>query len=291
MNWLNEFDRQTDRDVPLADLTWYRLGGRARFLAHPAGSEQLGEILRRAVEHGVPVKILGGGANVLVRDDGFDGLVVRLDDDSFRKVEFDGQEVRAAGGADFMKLVKDCSRRGLAGMEHLAGIPGTVGGAIRMNAGGRDGDISQCVETVEVIDASGRRLLNREQVGFSYRHTDLQECVVTSATFQLRQEDAKQVYARFMEYWRTKKDAQPLAEHSAGCVFTNPPGDSAGRLIDRAGLKGARCGGARVSERHANFIVADEGATAADVVKLIERIRDTVRAEFGTELELEIDIW
>ena len=238
------------------------------------------------------MRVLGGGANVLIRDDGFDGVVISLDDKPFQQVEINGEQVRAGAGVDLMTLVRDCCRLGLAGMEGLAGIPGTVGGAIRMNAGGRFGDISQTVETVEVIDSSARRkVLSKAEVGFAYRRTNLGGAVVTAATFRLQQQDPDEVNSRFKDYWRLKKESQPMAEHSAGCVFANPQGDSAGRLIDQAGLKGAHCGKARVSDHHANFIVADQGATAADVLRLIERIRGTVRERFGVELELEIDIW
>ena len=292
MTWLNEFEGRAERGVPLAGLTWFGLGGRARYLAHPAGTESLGQLLRRALEDGMAIKILGGGANVLVRDDGFDGVVVRLDDESFRREELDGRRVRAGAGADLMTLARRCSRAGLAGLEALAGIPGTVGGAIRMNAGSRLGDISQVVETVEVLGPQGRRrMLTKEQVGFGYRRTGLGQDIVTGATFRLRREDPRTVYARFRENLRAKKASQPMADHSAGCVFANPPGESAGRLIDRAGLKGARRGGARVSRQHANFIVADCGAKAADVLSLIDLIRDTVFERFGTKLELEIDVW
>lgn len=292
MNWLNGFDGRVERDAPLGALTWFGLGGRARHLVHPRGAESLADLVRQGGDAGLAIKILGGGANVLIRDDGFDGIVVRLDDPSFREVDIAGPEVRAGAGTDLMKFVSRCCEAGLAGLECLAGIPGTVGGAIRMNAGGVHGDISETVETVEVMTADGtRRTLGHEEVGFSYRRTQLGAAVVTAATFRLQPDDPGAVYDRYLEYWRIKKQSQPLADHSAGCIFTNPEGESAGRLIDRAGLKGASCGGARVSERHANFIVADSGACAGDVLRLIDRVRETVTHRFGTDLELEIDVW
>ena len=292
MNWLSEFEGWVERDVPLADLTWFGLGGRARYMAHPTDAGRLGGLLRRAVEAEVPVKVLGGGANVLVSDSGFDGLVIRLDDPLFSGFRIEGERVIADGGADLMGLVGDCCRMGLAGLECLAGVPGTVGGAIRMNAGGRHGEIADVVESVEVVEACGRqRVLTPDEVGFGYRRTALSDSVVTGARLRLHNEDPKTVYHRFKDIWRSKKHSQPMADQSAGCVFTNPPGESAGRLIDRAGLKGSRVGQARVSPTHANFIVADKGAAATDVLRLIDRIRQTVRRRFGTELELEIDIW
>ena len=292
MNWLNEFGGRAERDVPLAEHTWFGLGGRARYMVHPPTVESLGELLVSAVKSGIPVKVLGGGANVLVRDDGFDGLVIRLDEQPFNHLEIDGESVRAGAGVDLMRLTRECCRRGLTGLECLAGIPGTVGGAIRMNAGGRFGEIGESVETVDVVLPDGRtQRLCREDVGFGYRHTRLGDAVVTAATLRLRQGDPDEVYARYREIWQVKKAAQPMADHSAGCIFANPDGDSAGRLIDEAGLKGSVCGKARVSPRHANFIVADKGAKAADVLALIDRIRQTVHDEFGTDLDLEIDVW
>jgi UDP-N-acetylmuramate dehydrogenase len=292
MNWLHGFEGRTERDAPLGDLTSFGLGGKARYLVHPADARQVGQVLHQALEAGLPVRVLGGGANVLIRDDGFDGVVMRLDDPSFKRVEIDGPTVCVGSGVELMQLVQCCSRLGLRGLEGLAAIPGTVGGAIRMNAGGRHGQIGDAVDTVEVLTPGfGRRTLTNKQVGFGYRRTELGDSIVTGATLRLEQADPQEVYARFKETWRSKTAAQPMADRSAGCIFTNPPGESAGRLIDRAGLKGTRHGGARVSRRHANFIVADPGATADDVLHLIDLIRHTVGQRFGTELELEIDIW
>ena len=292
MRWLSEFNGRIERGVPLAGLTWFGLGGPAGHVVHPIQASDLGWVLRRALDGGVPVKVLGDGANVLVRDDGFDGLVIRLDDELFQQVRLDGERLYAGGGANLVRLVRLCSRLGLSGFEPLAGIPGTVGGAIRMNAGGRHGDISDTVETVDVVDTQGRpRRLSKAQAGFAYRRTGLGGALVTGAAFRLRQEDPAEVYARYKEIQRAKRQSQPKAGRSAGCVFANPPGESAGRLIDEAGLKGVRCGRARVSPVHANFIIAERGALAADVLGLIDRIRQTVHQRFGTELELEIDIW
>ena len=258
MNWLNGFEGRAERDVPLGRLTWFGLGGRARYVVHPTGAESLGEILRRALESRVPVKILGGGANVLVRDNGFDGVVVRLDDASFCRVEIDGDRVRAGAGADLMKLARRCSRAGLAGWECLAGIPGTVGGAIRMNAGGRDGDISETVETIDVLacdsPAVDRRVLSKQEVGFGYRRTGLGGSVVTAATFRLRQEDPARVYARFREVLRRKQASQPAADHSR-LHFHESQGlfrrvaDRSGRPEEHSPRRGPRLNAARELHR------------------------------------------
>jgi len=295
-----------ERDRPLAPLTRYRLGGRAECLVRPQNLEQLAELIKRCRRENVPVRILGGGANLLVDDDGVDGVVVRLDAPFFKQVEYWEAEgsgngtpqgrgpvrVRAGAGVDMARLTLASVRRGLSGLECMAGIPGTLGGCIRMNAGGRWGEIGNVVREVVVIDADGElRTLDREQVGFSYRHTRLGDAVICSATLELMPGDPQEIQARYQEIWNIKQAGQPLGAHSAGCVFKNPPGDSAGRLIDAAGLKNRQVGGALVSPEHANFIVAREGGTAGDVLDLIDLVRRTVAEKFSVNLELEIEVW
>ncbi len=292
MDWLNASDGRIETNVSLADLTWFGLGGAAACVVHPRDEAHLSDLVRRASERNIPLRVLGGGANLLVCDAGVDGIVVRLTEPSFTAVEFDGTVAAAGAGADLTRFVKDCVGRGLAGLEGLAGIPGTVGGAVRMNAGGRYGEIQSSVIEARVVLPSGQvETWPHERLGFGYRHSGLGGAIVVSARFQLTAEDPDALRARFQEYWRAKKESQPLAAHSAGCIFRNPPGEMAGRLIDRAGLKGRSVGRARVSERHANFIVAEEGATATDVLRLVEEIRCTVREKFGIQLETEIEIW
>ena len=292
MNWFNEFEERLEHDVPLSPLTWFKLGGRARHMYRPGTESQLARLLARARADDVPTRVLGGGANVLIRDDGVDGVVVRLDEPEFRRVEFDGNRVVAAGGADLMKLSRDCSHRGLAGLEGLAGIPGTVGGAIRMNAGGRFGAIADVVSSVRLLTLEGNiEVVSAADLEFGYRTSNIGRRIVLSAELKLGLGDPKRVLARFEEIWAQKKASQPCGANSAGCVFKNPPGDSAGRLIDQAGMKGERVGEATVSNDHANFILAHRGATASDVLNLVDRIRECVRRKFDIELELEIDVW
>jgi UDP-N-acetylmuramate dehydrogenase len=292
MNWWRDFADQIQLDAPLARLTWYRLGGRARYLFRPSDASVLARLLRRANDSQVPVKILGAGANVLIRDDGFDGVVVRLDREAFRSVERMGARLRAGAGVDLMSFSRRCSEEGLSGMEGLAGIPASIGGAVRMNAGGRFGEIGDVVDSVTVLSREGDlERWSHERIGFAYRSTNLGDLVVLSADFVLTPAATAETSTRFAEYFAYKQSTQPLADKSAGCIFKNPPGQSAGALIDRAGLKGTRCGAAHVSERHANFIVADRGARSADVLHLIDLVRERVRTAFGTELQVEIDIW
>lgn len=285
---------------PIGPHTLFGLGGAARWFARPRSVDQLQSLVGRCVDEGVSLDVLGLGANLLVRDEGVDGLVLRLSGPAFRDVHWpqrvdqaDGEvRVRAGGGADMNKLARESVRRGLAGLEIMAGIPGTLGGIIRMNAGGRWGEIASAVRDVTVLDAAGSvRTLSREQVGFRYRRTSLGECIVCEATLALRPEDPARLRRRFLDFWAHKRQTQPLGESSAGCVFRNPPGGKAGELIDKAGLKGRTVGGAQISQVHANFIVAKEGATANDVLGLIGLVRREVAERFGVELELEIQIW
>ena len=292
MGWLTEYADRTARDAPLAPLTWYRLGGPARYLVRPTDADDLAILLRRATEEEIPVKVLGGGSNVLVRDDGFDGIVVRLDGSGFRDVRFDGERVTAGAGVDLMPLVRECSARGLSGLECLAGIPGTVGGAVRMNAGGATGTFGDVVEHIELVGRDGKRMTwSAKRASFGYRMSAVDDQIVLSATLGLRSCDPADSRRCHDEAFARKREAQPFADQSAGCVFKNPGGASAGALIDEAGLKGLSVGKASVSTRHANFIVARRGASAADVLNLVDMIRNRVRDVHGTELEVEIDIW
>lgn len=249
-------------------------------------------MVQRARAEGIPLKVLGDGANVLVSDDGFDGVVVRLDQPAFRTVRRAGTQIHVGAGVELMPFSRQCSEQGLSGLEGMAGIPASVGGAVRMNAGGRFGDFGDVVDQVEVVRTDGvTEYWDRDRIDFGYRSSAIRDEIITAARLRLREDDPEQARARFHEYWRVKRESQPMSENSAGCIFKNPPGHSAGALIDRAGLKGTRLGGAHVSERHANFIVADRGSKTADVLRLIDLIRARVAAEFSTELQTEVDIW
>ncbi|MCO6436950.1 MAG: UDP-N-acetylmuramate dehydrogenase [Phycisphaerae bacterium] len=292
MSWWHEFADSVELDAPLGPLTWFRVGGRAEMLCRPHSVNALAEIVRRAREQDVPVRILGAGANVLVSDDGVDGVVVRLDSAAFREVRSEGDALRVGAGVDLIPFARRCSRSGLSGLECMAGIPASIGGAVRMNAGGRFGEIKDVVREVEVLTAEGhRQCWPAERVGFGYRHTNLRDEIVLSATVELRRDDPERVSGRFDECHAYKQKSQPLSQQSAGCIFRNPPGASAGALIDQAGLKGRNCGGARVSEIHANFIVAEPDTRVADILRLIELIREQVRRCFSVELQPEVEIW
>jgi len=292
MNWWSEFANRIEHDAPVGRHTWYRLGGAARHLFHPRNAEDLAALMKRARQEEIPIKVLGGGANVLIRDDGFDGVVVRLDSDAFRTIERKGTTVDVGAGVDLMPFSRHCSEQGLSGLEGMAGIPGTVGGAVRMNAGGHHGEVGDVVRYIRLLNRSGNvETVPQDRIKFGYRRSDLGDRIVLSVELELEEGDPEKVARTFREHLESKQRSQPLADRTAGCVFKNPPGESAGALIDRAGLKGTHCREAMVSHQHANFIVARTGATATDVLRLIDLIRERVHTEFGIELELEIDVW
>lgn len=273
-------------------MTWFRLGGNARCLFRPRDAQDLSCLMSRAAEQRVPVKVLGVGANVLVRDDGFDGVVVRLDAPALKHVERLDDSWMVGGGGDLMPLSRDLSEQGWSGLECMAGIPATVGGAVKMNAGGRFGEIGTVVREILLVTRSGDlETWSADRLGFGYRRSNITDQIVVRVTMQLAQDDPRESSGRYAEYFAYKERSQPMKDRSAGCVFKNPTGASAGALIDRAGLKGLACGGASVSEKHANFIVTRPDARACDVIRLIEKIREAVGKAFGIELETEVDIW
>ncbi|MCG8406649.1 MAG: UDP-N-acetylmuramate dehydrogenase [Phycisphaerales bacterium] len=281
------------RNVPLAPLTWFKLGGPAEYLVEPQSEQQLATVLRRCHETGTLVHILGLGANVLVPDEGVSGVVVRLNSPAFTEVTFEEGTLNVGGGMDMTKLVRTCVRQGMAGLEQLAGIPGTVGGGICMNCGGRYGEIATAILRVRVMRPDGKIEERRqEELSFDYRRCNLDDGFVVSAAFQLHETDPEQLRERFHEIWTYKQNSQPaMGGQSVGCIFRNPNGQSAGQLIDLAGLKGFRVGSAYISERHANFAMSDKGGRSADVLNLIHTVADRVIERFGVRLEPEVKIW
>lgn len=292
MSWYADFADSVRTDVPLAPLTWFNLGGPAKFFVEPRSVEQLQAIVARLRENEIPIYVLGGGANLLVHDEGVDGAVVRLSNPEFKKVEIKGQSVSAGAGKDVQKLVLECTHAGLSGLECLAGIPGTVGGEVRMNAGGAFGDIGAAVQTVTVMDTNGQVLVReKDDLVFEYRKSNIHSKFILGATFSLGEDDPQRILSKVKEIWMYKKNSQPLADKSAGCIFKNPRGLAAGALIDQAGLKGTVLGGAEISMKHGNFIVAHKAAKAADVLGLIALVQQKVAERFDVKLETEVVIW
>ncbi len=292
MSLLADFADITQANRSLAEWTWLKVGGAAEYLVEPRDLDELAAVVARCHETGVACRVLGNGSNLLVRDEGVAGVVLRLSGEAFGTITIDGTTVSAGAGAMLSHVISHSVRAGLMGLETLVGIPGTVGGALRGNAGGRSGDVGQTVDSVTVMTATGERFTRSEdELSFGYRKSSINELVVLSCTFALAEGDVEETLKKMRKLWIMRKATQPMAHQSAGCIFKNPRGISAGSLVEQAGLKGERVGGAEISDRHANFIVTDPDATSADVLALIERAREQVTAQFGVDLELEIGIW
>ena len=292
MDLLTDFEKIVRQAEPLAMHTWFQLGGPAEYFAEPESTDQLVALIKRCREEDAPVRLLGRGSNVLVPDDGVPGMIIRLSAGTFGDVEIDGQTITAGGGAKLGHVVTTSVHKGLSGLEDMVAIPGTLGGALHGNAGIHGTDIGQWTSRATVITLTGEvSVRQREDLEFGYRRSSLDELVILDATLQLEEEDPRELARRMQKQWIVRKATQPMGHQCAGCVFQNPRGMRAGELIEQAGLKGTRIGGAVVSDRHANFIIAEPECTANDVVRLIELIRSQVHERLGVELELELDLW
>lgn len=285
-------DSIVTENVSMAPFTWYRIGGPARYFIQPTSLETLQAAAARCLENNIPMYVLGLGANLLVGDQGVDGAVFRLSAEHWRTVKFDNNLCEVGAGADMQKLVLRTVRQGLAGIECLAGIPGTVGGGIRMNAGGKFGDIGAVVTKVTVMDQEGTVFERyKDDLVFDYRSTNIVAKFILGCTLELDEDDPDRIMKKTKEIWMYKRNSQPLNTKNAGCMFKNPRGLSAGALIDQAGLKGFRVGGAEVSGKHANFIIAHPGCRADDVMNMVKIIREKVFEKNQIHLESEVKIW
>lgn len=279
---------------PLAKHTSFRIGGPAEVMAFPKTEEELSQILKVSKELDMKWVILGAGTNVLAPDEGLGGLVICLKDCMNGMEPLEGERIRVMSGVTMSRAAVFASKLGLSGMEFAHGIPGTVGGGVYMNAGAYGGEIGQICESVTVMDRQGRtRTLSREEMGFSYRHSVLEDTgdIVLSAVFHLTRDTPEGVMGRMKELLSKRSASQPLDLPSAGSAFKRPTGGYAAALIDGAGLKGFQVGGAAISSKHAGFAVNLGGATAGDVKELLRQVSDRVYESAGIRLEPEIRIW
>ncbi len=279
------------RDEPMTRHTTLRVGGGADLYVEPASEADLEAVLAFCRHQGQPFFVLGRGSNLLVRDGGFRGVVICLARPHFSRIQVVGQRLRCGAGAKLKAVAVEAKRNDLAGLEFLEGIPGSVGGALRMNAGAMGGAMFDVAESVRLMDFDGQ-VNERGAVEFSaaYRSCPvLKTHIALAAVLRCGLGQREAIEQRMNDYSRKRWQSQPAAP-SAGCIFRNPASTSAGRLIDELGLKGMRVGGALVSSEHANFIVNDGAATARDVLALMEAIRHRARLERGIELETEVEI-
>ena len=276
-------------DEPLSGRTSFKIGGPADFVFFPKDIEDLVAFVRLCEAERIPRFVIGRGTNLLVADAGFRGVVVDLSK-SFNAIAASGLAVTAGAGVQLWDLLLTCTERGLSGMESLAGIPGSVGGGIRLNAGAYGTELKDSLMNVAFVDSTGSLLTRaRNEIRMDYRTADLPDgAVIVQAQFQMREGNPREIDASQKAILARRKESQPLSLPSAGSVFRRPPGDYAGRLIEEAGLKNLRIGDAMVSGKHANFIVNCQSASASDVIRLIREIQERVSARFGVMLEPEI---
>jgi UDP-N-acetylmuramate dehydrogenase len=279
-----------NRNEPLKKHTSFRIGGPADYFCAPANLPQLREALLFASAKRLPVALLGAGTNLLVLDKGFRGLVLKLAG-SLARIRVRGRTVYAGGGAPLGQLLAKANRQGLGGLEFLAGIPGTVGGAAVMNAGAWDKEIGRYIVRVKALDPAGREaLLNKKQLRFGYRRSSLQKkpLIVLEVVLRLRKVRRSVSRAKSQKYLERRRAGQPLGMPNAGSIFKNPPGKFAGQLLEEAGCKGLRVGDAQVSNKHANFIVNLGEAKAHDVIKLMTKLQRRVKIKLEPELKIMV---
>lgn len=279
------------RDEPLAKRTTLRVGGPADFYIEPASETDLAAVLKLCGRRETPFFVLGRGSNLLVRDGGVRGVVICLAQAAFSQIEINGGAMRCGAGAKLKNVAVEARRNGLSGVEFLEGIPGSVGGALRMNAGAMGGQTFDAIESVRMMDFGGCiSEMPRKKMQVAYRGcATLRDHIALAAVFKCAMASREEIEKRMKSFSEKRWDSQPAAP-SAGCIFKNPAAIPAGKLVDELGLKGARVGGAVVSAEHGNFIINDGKATARDVLELIEVLKAKAKAERGIELHTEVEI-
>lgn len=277
-------------DYPMSRLTTFRIGGPAAYVVTPSSIDELKQVIQVCRDNGLKMLVIGKGSNILACDEGYQGVVIRLEFE-FNRVRIQNCIVEAESGCTLSSLAKKAAEKGLGGLEFASGIPGTLGGAVYMNAGAYGSEMKDVLQEVTVIDLVGQmKHLDRSELELGYRSSILQRksWIVVRSILQLEERDPAQIKARMQELAEQRMAKQPVDMPSAGSVFKRPEGYYAGTLIDQAGLKGFSIGGAMVSPKHAGFIVNTGGATCKDVVALIRHIQKTVQDQFGVELTPEV---
>jgi len=278
------------RDVALAPMMHLRIGGPARWFVEPFDEDGVAATVRACRERGLPLRVLGGGSNVVVADRGVDGVVMHLA--NLNRMQREGARVTVGAGVTMASLLRSTREAGLAGLEKLTGIPAEVGGAVAMNAGTRDGETFEHLVSLTVVGPDGSLgVLAKQDFRPTYRNGRLGGATVVQATFELSEDRPDAIFARFSASLQKRNQSQPVTQRSVGCVFQNPEGDAAGRLIQEAGCKELRRNGVQVSDKHANYFVNDDTGTAADFVALMDEVRSRVRGEFGVDLRPEVKFW
>jgi len=292
MLWPKSLNKKIKTNVRLSGLMSFKVGGAAKFFLETGNIEELQEALGFARREGIAVFILGAGSNILAGDSGLDGLVIKLSGEFFKRIYKEGDCLGVGGAVKINQIILYAKNNGLSGLEFLTGIPGTLGGALAGNAGAWGKSIGERVKEAAVLDYRGRpKLLNANKLKFSYRKSNLNKYVIISCKLKLRKDDKSAIGLRMREYLLQRKKTQSNNLPSAGCIFKNPRGSAAGKLIDACGLKGRSKGGAAISKVHANFILNKGGASSKDILSLMDLMRKKVSKKFKVNLEPEIKIW
>ena len=292
MSLLKAFPKITQANEPLARHTHLRIGGPAEFFVQPTTIDELKSVLSHCKTYRVPLRMLGGGFNLLVRDEPVPGVVMRLVGPAFSWVNIEGKTIRAAGGTPLYTLISHAVQAKLTGLETLVGIQGSVGGSVRCNVGDRSGEIGANIRQVAVLSDDGSsQTRSRDELTFGDHSSDLDEPVIEWVEFQLETDSDDAILKRMRRAWIQRKGAEPLSFQSSVRMFRNPPGASAAQLIDRAGLTKTKVGSAEVSDRNGNYVVAHPGTTAQDILDLIELVQSRVHEHHGIHLEQELRVW
>ncbi|TRZ96389.1 UDP-N-acetylmuramate dehydrogenase [bacterium] len=294
MNWWKDLKGKVRQGELLKRHTTFKIGGPAKLFIEPLDRDDLKSLLTLKKRYKIPLLLIGAGSNILVSSKVINAVVVRLSSPFFKKISFCGNILEAGSGTLLRDAILAAARRGLSGGEFLAGIPGTLGGALVMNAGMGNSDFSigDLVESIEAMDYHGKVIrLTKKDIKFGYRCSNLTKYIILSVRLRLARRTKRQAMGKIKEYWLCRRLVQDLSSPNAGCIFKNPPGYSAGRLIDSCGLKGRKAGGARISLKHANFILNDHQADSADVLRLMQLVGKQVKAKFKVNLEPEIKVW
>ncbi len=292
MLWPKSLNKKIKTKVKLAGLTSFKVGGLARFFLEAKNIKELQEALIFTKRAGLPIFILGAGSNILVSDSGLDGLVIKLGGKFFKRIHREGSCLEAGGALKLSQFILYAKNNGLSGLEFLAGLPGTLGGALAGNAGAWGKSIGEQVKEVTALDYSGKsRLLRAKELKFSYRKSNLNKYVIISSKIKLRKGSKDVIGLSMREYLLQRNRIQNNSLPNAGCIFKNPGKNTAGKLIDACGLKGSSRGGAVISKIHANFILNKGHASSKDILSLMDLMQKRVREEFKINLEPEIKIW
>lgn len=292
MSLVKQFPEITKCNEPLAPYTQLRIGGPAEYFVQPRSVDELKSVLTACQASSIPVRMLGGGHNLLVRDNLVPGAVLRLTAPAFSFLEREGRTIRAGGGGPLFDLIALAVRNGLGGLETLVGIRGTVGGSVRCNVGDRTGEISEAIRRVTVLTEAGQvQVRQRDELTFREHQSDLDEPVILSVEFELDLDSPEALLKRLRKAWIQRKASEPLSFQAAVRLFRNPPGQLAAVLIDRSGVSRHKVNGAELSDRNPNYVVAQPGSTAADILTLADQVRTRVKDRTGVLLEQELHVW